>query len=128
MQGEGVCERNLKRIYAIFINFLYGAISKWVRSDFPVKGPYSENPTHAYLLPILQIKRYYPNLGERYSVIMAAERELRKKVLTGAFHTGEINPTNNLDTVAAIFNPSTTDALSKLRSQWISFRIISERK
>ena len=32
-----------------------------------------ENPTHAYLLLILQIKRYYPDLGERYYEIMQEE-------------------------------------------------------
>lgn len=69
----------------------------------PVKGPYPENPTHAYLLLILQIKHYYPDLGERYSAIMEAERQLWKKVLTSAIRTGEINPPSNLDTVAGIF-------------------------
>lgn len=67
------------------------------------KGPYPENPTHAYLLILLQIKRYYPDLGERYAAIMEAERELWKKVLIDAVRSGEINPPSNLDTVAAIF-------------------------
>ena len=43
-----------------------------------------ENPTHAYLLLILQIKRYYPDLGERYYAIMQEEVALWKKVLTDA--------------------------------------------
>lgn len=67
------------------------------------KGPYPKNPTHAYLLILLQIKRYYPDLGERYAAIMEAERELWKKVLIDAVRSGEINPPSNLDTVAAIF-------------------------
>ena len=69
----------------------------------PVKGPHPENPTQAYLLIILQIKRYFQDLGERYAAIMEVERELWKKVLISAIRTGEINPPSNLDTVAAIF-------------------------
>ena len=61
-----------------------------------------ENPTHAYLLLILQIKRYYPDLGERYYAIMQEEVALWKKVLTDAVASGEIGP-QDLDTVAATF-------------------------
>ena len=53
-----------------------------------------ENPTHAYLLLILQIKRYYPDLGERYYEIMQEEV---------AVTSGEIGPQQDLDTVAATF-------------------------
>ena len=62
-----------------------------------------ENPTHAYLLLILQIKRYYPDLGERYYEIMQEEVALWKKVLTDAVASGEIGPQQDLDTVAATF-------------------------
>ena len=62
-----------------------------------------ENPTHAYLLLILQIKRYYPDLGERYYAIMQEEVALWKKVLTDAVTSGEIGPQQDLDTVAATF-------------------------
>ena len=62
-----------------------------------------ENPTHAYLLLILQIKRYYPDLGERYYEIMQEEVALWKKVLTDAVTSGEIGPQQDLDTVAATF-------------------------
>lgn len=61
-----------------------------------------ENPTHAYLLLILQIKRYYPDLGERYYAIMQEEVALWKKVLTDAVASGEIGP-QDLDTVSATF-------------------------
>ena len=62
-----------------------------------------ENPTHAYLLLVLQIKRYYPDLGERYYEIMQEEVALWKKVLTDAVASGEIGPQQDLDTVAATF-------------------------
>jgi len=62
-----------------------------------------ENSTHAYLLLILQIKRYYPDLGERYYEIMQEEIALWKKVLTDAVASGEIGPQQDLDTVAATF-------------------------
>ena len=62
-----------------------------------------ENPTHAYLLLILQIKRYYPDLGERYYTIMQDEIALWKKVLTDAVASGEIAARQDLDTVAATF-------------------------
>ena len=62
-----------------------------------------ENPTHAYLLLILQIKRYYPDLGERYYEIMQEEVALWNKVLTDAVSSGEIGPQQDLDTVAATF-------------------------
>ena len=62
-----------------------------------------ENPTHAYLLLILQIKRYYPDLGERYYTIMQDEVALWKKVLADAIASGEIGPQKDLDTVAATF-------------------------
>ena len=61
------------------------------------------SPTHAYLLLILQIKRYYPDLGERYYEIMQEEVALWKKVLTDAVASGEIGPQQDLDTVAATF-------------------------
>ena len=57
-----------------------------------VRGDLPENPTHAYLLLILQIKRYYPDLGERYYEIMQEEVALWKKVLTDAVASGEIGP------------------------------------
>ena len=62
-----------------------------------------ENPTHAYLLLVLQIKRYYPDLGERYYEIMEEEVALWKKILTDAVASGEIGPQKDLDTVAATF-------------------------
>ena len=62
-----------------------------------------ENPTHAYLLLILQIKRYYPDLGERYYTIMQDEIALWKKVLADAVVSGEIAAQQDLDTVAATF-------------------------
>ena len=62
-----------------------------------------ENPTHAYLLLVLQIKRYYPDLGERYYTIMQDEIALWRKVLTDAVASGEIGPQPDLDTVAATF-------------------------
>ena len=62
-----------------------------------------ENPTHAYLLLVLQIKRYNPDLGERYYAIMQEEVALWKKVLTDAVASGEIGPQKDLDTVAATF-------------------------
>lgn len=62
-----------------------------------------ENPTHAYLLLILQIKRYYPDLGERYFTIMQDEIALWKKVLSDAIASGEIGPQKDIDTVAATF-------------------------
>ena len=68
-----------------------------------VRGDLPENPTHAYLLLILQIKRYYPDLGERYYEIMQEEVALWKKVLTDAVASGEIGPQQDLDTVAATF-------------------------
>ena len=62
-----------------------------------------ENPTHAYLLLVLQIRRYYPDLGDRYYEIMQEEVALWKKVLTDAVTSGEIGPQQDLDTVAATF-------------------------
>ena len=62
-----------------------------------------ENPTHAYLLLILQIKRYYPDLGERYYTIMQDEIDLWKKVLSDAVASDEIAARQDLDTVAATF-------------------------
>ena len=62
-----------------------------------------ENPTHAYLLLILQIKRYYPDLGERYYTIMQDEIDLWKKVLSDAVASGEIAAQQDIDTVAATF-------------------------
>ena len=55
------------------------------------------------LLLILQIKRYYPELGERYYEIMEEEVALWKKVLADAVASGEIAPQPDLDTVAATF-------------------------
>ncbi|MBO7589118.1 MAG: hypothetical protein J6T18_06825, partial [Bacteroidaceae bacterium] len=52
---------------------------------------------------ILQIKRYYPDLGERYHTIMQDEIALWKKVLTDAAASGEITVQQDLDTVAATF-------------------------
>ena len=68
-----------------------------------VSSSLPENPTHAYLLLILQIKRYYPDLGERYHTIMQDEIALWKKVLTNAAASGEITVQQDLDTVAATF-------------------------
>ena len=68
-----------------------------------VSSSLPENPTHAYLLLILQIKRYYPDLGERYHTIMQDEIALWKKVLTDAAASGEITVQQDLDTVAATF-------------------------
>jgi hypothetical protein len=68
-----------------------------------VSNSLRENPTHAYLLLILQIKRYYPDLGERYYEIMEDEIALWKKVLADAVASGEIGPQKDLDTVAATF-------------------------
>ena len=68
-----------------------------------VSSSLPENPTHAYLLLILQIKRYYPDLGERYNTIMQDEIALWKKVLTDAAASGEITVQQDLDTVAATF-------------------------
>ena len=62
-----------------------------------------ENPTYDYLLLILQIKRYYPDLGERYYEIMQDEVALWKKVLSDAVASGEIPVRQDLDTVAATF-------------------------
>lgn len=67
-----------------------------------------ENPTHAYLLLVLQIKRYYPDLGERYYEIMQEEVALWKKVLTDAVASGEIGPQQDLDTVATTSSPPST--------------------
>ena len=68
-----------------------------------VSSSLPENPTHAYLLLILQIKRYYPDLGERYHTIMQDEIALWKKVLTDAAASGEITVQQDLGTVAATF-------------------------
>ena len=68
-----------------------------------VSSSLPENPTHAYLLLILQIKRYYPDMGERYHTIMQDEIALWKKVLTNAAASGEITVQQDLDTVAATF-------------------------
>ena len=68
-----------------------------------VSSSLPENPTHAYLLLILQIKRYYPDMGERYHTIMQDEIALWKKVLTDAAASGEITVQQDLDTVAATF-------------------------
>ena len=68
-----------------------------------VSSSLPENPTHAYLLLILQIKRYYPDLGERYHTIMQDEIALWKKVLTDAAASGEITVQQDLDTAAATF-------------------------
>ena len=66
-----------------------------------VSNSLRENPTHAYLLLILQIKRYYPDLGERYYEIMQEEVALWKKVLADAIASGEIADQPDLDTIAA---------------------------
>ena len=68
-----------------------------------VSNSLRENPTHAYLLLILQIKRYYPDLGERYYEIMQEEVALWKKVLADAIASGEIADQPDLDTIAATF-------------------------
>ena len=83
--------------------YLTGIVSTRAYYLDAVTDSLPENPTHAYLLLILQIKRYYPDLGERYYEIMQDEVSLWKKVLTDAVASGEIPARQDLDTVAATF-------------------------
>ena len=83
--------------------YLTGIVSTRAYYLDAVTDSLPENPTHAYLLLILQIERYYPDLGERYYAIMQEEVALWKKVLTDAVNSGEIGPQQDLDTVAATF-------------------------
>lgn len=83
--------------------YLTGIVSTRAYYLDTVTDTLSENPTHAYLLLVLQIKRYYPDLGDRYYTIMKDEIALWKKVLTNAVASGEISPQEDLDTVAATF-------------------------
>ncbi len=83
--------------------YLNGVVSTKAYYMDSVSSSLPDNPTHAYLLLILQIKRYYPDLGERYYTIMQDEIALWKKVLTDAAAHGEIANRQDLDTVAATF-------------------------
>ena len=94
---EGMSLKNFIQAY------LTGIVSTRAYYLDAVTDSLPENPTHAYLLLVLQIKRYYPDLGERYFTIMQDEIALWKKVLTDAVASGEIGPQKDLDTVAATF-------------------------
>jgi AcrR family transcriptional regulator len=83
--------------------YLTGIVSTRAYYLDAVTDSLPENPTHAYLLLVLQIKRYYPDLGERYYTIMQDEIALWKKVLDDAVASGEISAQPDLDTVAATF-------------------------
>ena len=83
--------------------YMNGVVSTRANYMDSVSDSLPENPTHAYLLLILQIKRYYPDLGERYYTIMQDEKALWKKVLTDAAASGEIAGQQDLDTAAATF-------------------------
>jgi AcrR family transcriptional regulator len=83
--------------------YLTGIVSTRAYYLDTVTDTLPSNPTHAYLLLVLQIKRYYPDLGDRYYTIMKDEIALWKKVLTNAVASGEISPQEDLDTVAATF-------------------------
>ena len=83
--------------------YLTGIVSTRAYYLDAVTDALPENPTHAYLLLVLQIKRYYPDLGERYYEIMQEEVALWKKVLTDAVASSEIADQPDLDTVAATF-------------------------
>ncbi len=83
--------------------YLKGVVSTRDYYRNSVSSSLPENPTHAYLLLILQIKRYYPDLGERYYEIMQEEVALWKKVLADAIASGEIADQPDLDTIAATF-------------------------
>ena len=91
---------SLKEFIQAYMN---GVVSTRTYYMDSVSSSLPENPTHAYLLLILQIKRYYPDLGERYHTIMQDEIALWKKVLTDAAASGEITVQQDLDTVAATF-------------------------
>ena len=86
-----------------FFRQVNGVVSTKAYYMDSVSSSLPDNPTHAYLLLILQIKRYYPDLGERYYTIMQDEIALWKKVLTDAAAHGEIASRQDLDTVAATF-------------------------
>ena len=90
----------LKEFIQAYMNGIVSTRTYYMDS---VSSSLPENPTHAYLLLILQIKRYYPDLGERYHTIMQDEIALWKKVLTDAAASGEITVQQDLDTVAATF-------------------------
>ena len=83
--------------------YLNGVVNTRAYYMDSVSDSLPENPTHAYLLLILQIKRYYPDLGERYYTIMQDEKALWKKILTDAVASGEIACLQDLDTAAATF-------------------------
>ena len=83
--------------------YLTGIVSTRAYYLDAVTDALPENPTHAYLLLVLQIKRYYPDLGERYHEIMQEEVALWKKVLADAVASSEIADQPDLDTVAATF-------------------------
>ena len=83
--------------------YLNGVVSTKAYYMDSASSSLPDNPTHAYLLLILQIKHYYPDLGERYYTIMQDEIALWKKVLTDAAASGEITGQQDLDNVAATF-------------------------